>query len=424
MRQALALISLFSIAFVSACAADTSSNEFPGAMGGGSGNGSGGGGSAGAGDGGNGIMFDAGTSDDGGGLDPDASCAAVVEKAEAKLLPVDIIWMVDNSASMAPAVAEVQAGLNNFAALIGQKSLDYRVIMLSIRNKTSPLMVGGSTRYPVCIPPPLAGDNNCGNGPNFLQSSVDIKSTQPLEQFLGTLGQTEGYLVGEEKGGEPWAQFLRPQATKTMVIVTDDNARLSVADFEHFAGGKNPFNSLMLPPGILDPAWNGLFNNYIFSGIYGWGSDVDPMVACQYPDNSEPPSSGPTYTELVTKTGGVRAKICDGPAAWQPFFDQVAQAVVETSKLSCEIPIPAPSMGSIDYGKVNVKLVSDGSGDFIVFVKEAATCAATGGWYYDDPAKPAKVMLCPASCDEAQKAVGPGKAGSIEILFGCETIVN
>ena len=427
MRRAIAPISFVLIAFFTACAADNSSNVFPPADTGGMNNGSAGGGGApdaGSGEAGGGIMFDAGPGDDDGGLDPDASCAAVVEKAEAKLLPVDIIWMVDNSSSMAPAIAEITAGLNNFASTIGQKSLDYRVIMLSLRSKTSPVMVGGSVRYPVCIPPPLAGDNNCGNGPNFLQSSVDIRSTQPLEQFLGTLGQTAGYTAGEEKGGEPWAPFLRPQATKTIVVVTDDNARLSVNEFEHFKGGKNPFNSLTLPPGILEPVWNGLFNSYIFSGIYGWGSDVDPDVVCKYPNMTNPPSPGPTYTELVKKTGGVRAKICDGPAAWQPFFDSVAQAVAETSKLACEISIPEPSMGSIDYGKVNVKLVSGGAGDFIVFVGEAAKCSASGGWYYDDPAKPTKVMLCPASCDEAQKAVGPGKAGSIEIVFGCETIVN
>ncbi|NUQ74432.1 MAG: hypothetical protein HUU21_12825 [Polyangiaceae bacterium] len=421
MRRAKALISFFPIALIAACATDNSSNVFPDVTGGGSGNEGGGGSGEG---GGGGIMFDGGTSDDGGGLDPDASCAAVVEKAEAKFLPVDIIWMVDNSSSMQPAVAEVKAGLNDFAALIGQKSLDYRVIMLALRSKTSPLMVGGEVRYPVCIPPPLAGDNNCGDGPNFFQSSVDILSTQPLEQFLGTLGQTAGYMVGEAKGGDPWMQFLRPQATKTIVIVTDDNARLVVNDFEHFKGGKNPWNSLTLPPGILEPSWNGLFNNYIFSGIYGWGSDVDPEIPCEYPDGSKPPSAGPTYTELVKKTGGVRAKICDGQAAWKPFFDQVAQAVVETSKLSCEIVIPAPSMGSIDYGKVNVKLTTEAADEFVVFVGEPAKCAATGGWYYDDPANPAKVMLCPASCDEAQKAVGPGKMGSIEILFGCETIVN
>ena len=339
-------------------------------------------------------------------------------------LPVDIIWVVDNSASMEPAIAQIKLGLNAFAALIDAKSLDYQVIMLALRSATSPVMIGGSPRYPVCIPPPLAGDNNCGDGSRFFHSSIDIMSTQPLEQFLGTLGQTAGYTAGQAKGGAPWAQHLRPQATKTIVVVTDDNARLSATDFETFAGGKNPFNSLTLPPGILDPSWKGLFKDYLFSGIYGWGSDIDPGVTCVYPDQSKPPSSGPTYTTLVKKTGGVRAKICDGAAAWQPFFDAVAQAVIATTKLSCELAIPMPKMGSLDPTKVNVAFETGNGPVYLPGVADAAACGAGPGWYYDNPANPTKVILCPTSCSDAQAAIGPGKPGHIEVLFGCQTILK
>lgn len=361
---------------------------------------------------------------DGPNVTPDSACATSVQQATTTQLPVDIIWMVDNSSSMLPAIAEVTAGLNDFAALIAGKNLDYRVIMLSLRSKTSPVMVGGSNRYPVCIPPPLAGDADCGDGVRFFQSSVDIRSTQPLEQFLGTLAQTDGYQKGQEKGGDPWADKLRPEATKTIVVVTDDNARLSATEFETFAGGKNPFNSLTLPPGVLDPSWNGLFAGYVFSGIYGWGSAADPSVKCKYADGTTPPSPGPTYTTLVQKTSGVRAQLCDASAAWGPFFDAVAQAVLETSKLSCELSIPEPEMGDLDPAAVNVQIVSNGVPTTLYKVSGAAACGADGGWYYDNDAAPTKVLLCPTSCDVAQAAVGPGKTGSIEVLFGCATVVK
>jgi hypothetical protein len=355
---------------------------------------------------------------------PDAACAAVVEEAQATALPVDIIWIVDNSSSMQPAIAQIKQGLNAFAATIESKSLDYQVIMLSLRGAVSPVTIGGSNRYPVCIPAPLAGDGSCGDGARFFQSSVDIRSTQPLEQFLGTLGQTAGYTAADAKGGAPWAMHLRPDASKTIVVVSDDNARLSATDFETFAGGKNPFNSLMLPPGILDPSWNGLFKDYLFSGIYGYGSDADPSVKCSYPDLSQPPSSGPTYTTLVQKTGGVRAKVCDGAAAWQPFFDAVAAAVIASAKLSCELAIPKPSMGTLDPAKVNVAIQSGGNQVYLPGVTDAAACGMGAGWYYDDPVNPTKVTLCPASCDTAQASVGPGKPGHIEVLFGCTTIAQ
>lgn len=361
---------------------------------------------------------------DGPDVTPDSACASSVQEATTTQLPVDIVWMVDNSASMQPAIAQVTVGLNDFAALIAGKNLDYRVIMLSLRSKTSPVVIGGSNRYPVCIPPPLAGDADCGDGDRFFQSSVDIRSTQPLEQFLGTLGQTDGYQQGQAKGGEPWADKLRPEATKTIVVVTDDNARLSPTDFEAFPGGQNPFNSLTLPPGILDPSWNGLFKDYVFSGIYGWGSNNDPSVTCMYSDGTKPPSSGPTYTTLVQKTGGVRAKLCDASAAWGPFFDAVAQAVIETSKLSCELSIPEPQDGELDPAAVNVQLVSSGVPTPLYKVSGAAACGPDGGWYYDDDASPTKVLLCPASCDAAQAAVGPGKTGKIEVLFGCATVAK
>ncbi len=355
---------------------------------------------------------------------PDAACATATEKATTTQLPVDIIWMVDNSASMLPAIQEVTAGLNDFATLIASKNLDYRVIMLSLRSPTSPVSIGGSNRYPVCIPQPLAGDASCGDGPRFFQSSIDIRSTQPLEQFLGTFGQTDGYQQGQAKGGEPWADKLRPEATKTIVVVTDDNARLSATDFEAFPGGKNPFNSLTLPPGILDPSYNGLFKDYLFSGIYGWGDANDPGVTCVYPDGTKPPSSGPTYTTLVNKTKGVRAKLCDAAAAWGPFFDAVADAVEQTSKLACDLPIPVPADGTLDPEAVNVQLVVDEMPTTLGKVSGAAACGPAGGWYYDNDAAPTHVLLCPASCTVAQASVGPGKTGRIEVLFGCATILQ
>jgi len=344
------------------------------------------------------------------------ACTGVTAEATLEALPVDIIWMVDNSNSMEPSIAEVKAGLNDFADLIAASDLDYRVILLSKRG-TAPLEI--------CVPEPLAGDAACGNGPRFFQSSVDVLSTQPLEQFLGTLGQTDGYMFGQARGGEPWAQELRLEATKTIVVVTDDNARLSATAFQTFAGGQNPFNSLTLPPGILEPTYNGMFDGFLFSGIYGWGDPNDPSVICQYPDTSSPPSAGPTYTTLVQLSGGVRAKICDGAPAWASFFDSVAQAVLQSSEVDCVLEIPPPPQGeTLDVDKVNVQLVSGNDATVVPGVGSEADCGGGEGWYYDDPVAPTHVVLCPTSCEQAQQLAGPKQPGKVEVLFGCDTIVR
>ncbi len=355
----------------------------------------------------------AGTGGGGGG----ETCTSATEQAELVVKPVDIIWMVDNSNSMEPAIAEVKQGLNDFANLIAASNLDYKVILLSER---------GTSALSLCIPQPLAGDANCGNGPRFVHASVDVLSTQPLEQFLGTLGQTSGYTPGASRGGEPWASELRAEASKTIVIVTDDNARLSATDFHTFPGGPNPFNSTTLPPGILDASYNGMFDDYLFSGIYGWGSAQDPSVKCTYPNNmGSPPSAGATYTTLVNMTGGVRAQICDGAAAWGPFFSQVAQAVVANAEVACNIAIPDPPNGQqLDLGRVNVALNSGDEQTILPQVTDVTQCGTEAGWYYDDPGSPTEVILCPASCDEAQTLAGPDKPGSVEVLFGCTTILK
>ena len=240
---------------------------------------------------------------DRGPLDPDAACESATAIAVVESLPVDIIWVVDNSASMEPAILEVQNGLDDFAALLYSRNLDYRMILLSLRGKGI-VSLGGSDRYQVCIPPPLSADTECADGSSFFHVSVDIRSVQPIEQFLGTLGQTAGYTAADARGSEPWAQLLRPEASKTIVFVTDDNARtcalpagatctggeppITETSLEDFPGGGNPFNSNELGPGILTSTYGDLFIGYTFNAIYGWGSATDPDVTCTYPPRTAP----------------------------------------------------------------------------------------------------------------------------------------
>ena len=348
-------------------------------------------------------------------FDPDMACSSTAAEAVLERLPADIIWVVDNSGSMDAEIENVKAGINAFADFIAATGVDYRVIMLSKRGTGAS---GG--RYAICVPPPLAGDDACGNGPRFFHSSIDILSTQPLEQILGTLGQTTGYTAADSRGGEPWRDWLRADASKTFVVVTDDNARLSAFNFEQFRGPapatewRNPATtstSLFLPPGILEPEWGGLFDGYKFSGIYGWncGAAADP---------------GATYTELVTSTGGVRADICAPPSTWGTFFESIATEVVRATRVSCDLAIPETPAGLMfSPSRVNVEVRSGGGATLLRrTVGGLAGCASTpNGWYYDDDTTPTRVILCPAACDLAQGASGADDT-SVQVQFGCESI--
>ncbi|MAQ18309.1 MAG: hypothetical protein CMN30_26370 [Sandaracinus sp.] len=372
-------------------------------------------------------------------LDPDASCATATAGATLDADPVDIIWMVDNSTSMEPAIREVEDGLNEFASRIAGSGLDYRVIMLSQQGEST----GSSLR--VCIPPPLAGDSSCGDGERFFHVAVDIRSTQQVEQFLGTLAQTEGYAEGDSRGSRPWRDLLRPNATKTIVVVTDDNSRtcanphsegvncdsgdapLTDLSLENYPGGNNPFSDLIIGPGILTAEYGDLFEGYTFNGIYGWGSTSNPEVSCESSIAGFPAKPGQTYTALVERTGGVRAQICDqsDSAAWDSFFDAVAETVASTARIACTLPLPVPPGGMmLNPRQVNVFLSAGGASDIIPKVSGgAASCGPTGGWFYDDDANPTTVELCPATCDLAQRALEESGDASVDVQFGCDTIL-
>jgi hypothetical protein len=307
------------------------------------------------------------------------------------------------------------------------------------------------------MPPPVGGVDCADNPPRFHQIEVDIKSTQPLEQILGTLAQTIGYREGEERGGPAWLPLLRPEATKSFVVVTDDNARLcggprgcdltggtpwscTVAgarpfdeptDFETYPGGPSPFSTtVQLGPGLLAPVYDypdtgPLFEGYTFNAIYGWGSETDDGVACGECGGagSIVSSPGPTYSALVRRTGGVRARICDGPSAWGPFFERLATTVVETSRIDCEVAIPPPPDGMFFLAdRVNVRVRGrDGDQDLGRVIGAGACSPTTGGWYYDDEGMPRSIVLCPASCELARDQVtGPGTG--VDVRFGCDSV--
>jgi hypothetical protein len=104
--------------------------------------------------------------------------------------------------------------------------------------------------------------------------------------------------------------------------------------------------------------------------------------------------------------------------------DEFVAALAKIRQLSrpCDYAIPPAQAGSIDYEKVNVVYAAeDGSAPTdLAQVSGVESCSdATLDWYYDDLAAPTRVVLCPAACEEFA-----GRAGSIDLVFGCDTVVR
>ncbi len=339
---------------------------------------------------------------------------------------VDVIFVVENSSSLAPTLRAFERQLNMIAIALSARGLDHRLVVLSLRQSS----VGPMRTEAICVPPPLSADSSCSNGTRFFHVSIDMGGASPLEQFLGTLGQTDGYREGDSQGGPAWVDHLRPDAAKALVFVTHNNARMvdatdagfvpgsdpsATADwFESSPGGTNPFNTRTLPEGILHARWGGLMDGYVVSGIYGFGDEDDATVRCRFGDGSNVRASGLTYTELVARTGGVRVSICDGDSLWAPFATAFTESTVSNRRVQCSAPIPpVPDGGTFEPEHLSVAVRDEEGSGLLVPVAALDDCDAAGGWAYDDDDG---IALCPATCEAVQ---GAEVDDGLDFTFGC-----
>ena len=148
-------------------------------------------------------------------------------------------------------------------------------------------------------------------------------------------------------------------------------------------------------------------------GAGGWRLD-DPLnptkiLAC--------PS---TCAEMQNQSGG-KIDVSFGCEAVGGCVPTAASMIDAAMLASCSWDIPKPPSGQfIEHDSVNVRYSSpSGFATNLGKVATAADCATVqNGWYYDDEAKPTKILACPQTCTGVQAGMSGGK---IEVLFGCKT---
>ena len=108
-----------------------------------------------------------------------------------------------------------------------------------------------------------------------------------------------------------------------------------------------------------------------------------------------------------------------GATAQQALLDALDE--IRAGVISCEytLPLPPPGEGVLDLESVDLQF-TPGKNDPVVTIKKvpgAEACGATtGGYYYDDPLTPSRVVLCPASCTQVR---GGTLEAQVELVFGC-----
>ena len=130
---------------------------------------------------------------------------------------------------------------------------------------------------------------------------------------------------------------------------------------------------------------------------------------------------GIEYYMLADHRGGLKFSICTSD--WSGLFRTLTAAIAAPQPLPCAYPIPEPPEGmTFDPFRVNV-VYTPGSGapaEVIPYVgsDDGANCTS-GGWYYDDPASPDAILLCPSTCSVISGDAG----GRVDIAFGCMTFI-
>ncbi len=301
--------------------------------------------------------------------------------------PADIIFAIDTSPSMVEEIGFVQTYMNDFSQQITDSGIDARVILISTPGSDSgdlltDLLNSLGLVLGVCIAAPL-GSGTCpedSQQPQYQHVTRGVGSHDALNVMINSYPM--------------WRDLLRPQATKSIVVVSDDNAVQSP---------NNSAASFAANLQALDPD---MWAEWSFNGIFC--GELCPPAA----------SVGSVYQDLVTQTGGIHGELCDQD--FQPVFDRLAEQIIAASgaEIACEWDFPKPPDGqSFAVDLVEVKH-TDASGTVdLSRVAQQGECSI-GGWYYDNPLTPNKIIACPETCT----AIQDRPDGRINVAFGCEVI--
>jgi len=315
--------------------------------------------------------LDAGDKD--GPIDEDAACAK--SSAEAKLLPLDMVILLDRSGSMAQdnkwvgATAAIETFVNDPASAgigVGLEFFPYDTDALTCDYKDYDQPLVPIAELPVNAAP--------------IAQTIDANSPGGNTPMWAGLKGTLLY-AGGWKDAHP---------THVVIVVLASDGQPGSC-----TGAQNTI------PGIATliqtaRAYTGV-DTYVI-GIAG--SDI------------------PSLDQLAAAGGTVKAY--DVTADISQFAAKMAE--IRLSALGCRFLLPAPPDGQeLDIDAVNVDYVpGQGMPELLPQADGLADCGGKPGWYYDDPTHPTEIRLCPASCDVVE---ADGKA-VIKVLFGCTTQLN
>lgn len=363
----------------------------------------------------------------GGPVTPDTACVATVAHATLTKRPVDIVFVIDNSSSMANEIISVQNNINqSFASIIGESGIDYRVIMISAHGAAEvddSICIGAPLSTATCSPVPEVPGNN---PPIFYHYSHEIRSNDALCVLLGSYNGGMPDQHGVAPSG--WSEWVREDSLKVITVITDDHVGCQSTHLErniYIDDTRQPwedvatdFEEMLFG---LDPAVFGdaTAPNYVFHSIVGLHEN-EPATDAYAPDaavveemcgTAVAPGTG--YQTLSKRTGGLRFPLCE-TSSYDMVFQAIAEGVITGAVVACDFEVPDSPPGEvIDLSTVVVQYTPGDGSDPQSFKQVASVQACAPGSFY---IANGMISLCPDACQLVQDDA----AAAVDVLYGCD----
>jgi hypothetical protein len=301
--------------------------------------------------------------------EPEPACNVRTLSKGETYAPVDMVWVVDSSRSMADERARIEAITNKFASDAQSRNFDLHLVMVTRTN---------------IVPPPLGRDAK-----HYRFVDREVGSNEPLEALVDQFPR--------------YADFLRPRAALHFVVVTDDDSDMPAGEF------KRQMDALVGRPYVVHAVAS--------PDVNGQPCRSEAAAATPACENAGPRQGaicgasavGREYYALASALGGEEISVCTQD--WSKVFGPLLEAVTPT-----EIPCSIEYGTELDLETTRVSLKFEESADPLPLLAGPMACAARpAGFYYADRPAGVQLTLCPEACSATRR-----EGVELEIITNCK----
>jgi len=232
-----------------------------------------------------------------------------------------------------------------------------------------------------------------------------------LQRILATYLAPDLSFGQAERG---WSQWLRPEAKKVFLEVSDDDSSMTAAAFAArlVSMASDQFGSDAERPEFVFHSIVGLREKELPSAAY---TPAEPRTALRCrSETAQVINPGLNYQQLSRMTGGLRFPLCQ-VELFDTVFNYIAGDVLRRSGVACAFSVPPPPDGrtlQTDY----IELSYRSDGEERITLRQARSSAECGPDAFRSI--DGEIALCPAACSALNSL---DSAPEMSVRFTCES---